>query len=88
MQVPWWWTSWTNAKTANDEKDSEKKDSKEKSGKGGFPDLTGDNKVTQADILKAEVLNLLRVLRFILRNKNKLFTSQDLMIEMNKSLIN
>ena len=41
-----------------DEKDSEKKDSKEKSGKGGFPDLTGDNKVTQADILKGRGVKL------------------------------
>lgn len=41
-----------------DEKDSKKKDSKKKSGKGGFPDLTGDNKVTQADILKGRGVKL------------------------------
>ena len=41
-----------------DEKDNKMKDDKKKDGKDGFPDLTGDGKVTQADILKGRGVKL------------------------------
>ena len=41
-----------------EEHEDDDKDDKKKSKKGGFPDLTGDGKVTQADILKGRGVKL------------------------------